>query len=277
MTSLSLPFPRLLLLLFLLMLLGAGCSSSRKVLRTPPPPQSAAELTGKLKMNELPYEWFSAKFSAEYRKNRKETSFNGHIRVRKDSLIWMSLTPMLGIEALRVVITQDSVKMINRLNDTWFAGDYAYINRFLGTNIDYDLLQAFLLGHDLHQYDTTRFRAAVDGTEYKLSSDNRRKLERFSGSSVKSNPEFIQNLWLDPETYRITRADVSERGREQVRLESSYGDFSMEEGRLVPHQMLYTIRADGTIRVTAGFSRIVIDEPLQFPFRVPDDFVRVTE
>lgn len=269
--------PRLLPLLMLLMIFGTGCSSSRKVLRTPPPEQSAAELTGKLKTHELPYEWFAAKFSAEYKKNRKENSFNGHIRIRKDSLIWMSLTPMLGIEALRVVITRDSVKMINRLNDTWFAGDYAWLNRYLGTNIDYDLLQAFLLGHDLHQYDTAHFRAAVDGSEYKLSADGRRKMNRSAGTSGETSPAFIQNLWLDPETYRITRADVSERGREQVRLESSYGDFSEEEGRLVPHRMIYTIRADGTIRVTAGFSRIVIDEPQQFPFRVPDDFVRVTQ
>jgi hypothetical protein len=168
-------------------------------MKAPIKEEGADYLFARLKEKELKFDWFSAKFSAEYSNKGKETSFNGQIRIRKDSLIWISLTPMLGIEAVRLMISQDSVKMINRLNDTYFLGDYEYVNRFLNTNIDFDLLQAFLLGNDLQFYEDGKFRATIDRGEYKLSTGARGKLKKFVRGSQENLKIFIQNIWLDPD------------------------------------------------------------------------------
>ncbi|HPT09445.1 MAG TPA: DUF4292 domain-containing protein, partial [Bacteroidales bacterium] len=100
--------------LILLLFLFQGCNPTRKVMVAPIREEGVDYIFSKLKENELKYEWFSAKFSAEYHNNGKDNSFNGQIRVRKDSLIWITLTPMLGIEAVRLMISQDSVKLMNR-------------------------------------------------------------------------------------------------------------------------------------------------------------------
>ena len=105
--------------LLLLIILGS-CSTQRKIIKAPLKEEGAEYLFNKLKEHELKYSWFTAKFSAEYKNKGKSNSFNGQIRIRKDSAIWLSLTPGLGIEAMRLVITQDSVKMINKLNNTYF-------------------------------------------------------------------------------------------------------------------------------------------------------------
>ena len=264
--------PRILPALLILSLLAVACSPARKVMKAPIKEEGADYLFQKLKDSELKYDWFSAKFSAEYSNKNKKNSFSGQIRIRKDSLIWISLTPMLGIEALRLMISQDSVKLINRLNDTYFVGDYDYVNRFLNTNIDYDLLQAFLLGNDLQFYENGSFRATVDGDEYKLSTAERRKLKKFVRSSQENLKIFIQNLWLDPTSFKITHADVKEIRRDNIRLESTYGNFEPVDGQLFPAKMSYTIRADNTIRVTAEFSRMTIGVPQQFPFKIPASY-----
>ncbi len=272
MTKIRLSVDRFLILLPALLLILNSCSPARKVMKAPLKEEGAEYLFGKLKENELKYDWISAKFSAEYENKGKKNSFNGQIRIRKDSVIWISLTPMLGIEALRVMISQDSVKMINRLNDTWFIGDYEYVNRFLDTNIDFDLLQAFLLGNDLRYYEDGKFRAAIDRGEYKLSTGERHKLRKFVKGSSEQLKTFIQNIWLDPENFKITHADVKEIGKDNIKLESNYGKFEPVNGQLFPHEMQYTIKAANTIKVKSEFSRIVINTPQQFPFKIPSTF-----
>ena len=46
----------------------------------------------------------------------KKNDFNAFIRMRKDSVLWVSVNALLGIEAFRVLITPDSVKVINKLD-----------------------------------------------------------------------------------------------------------------------------------------------------------------
>ncbi len=262
-------------LVIILFLLLSSCSPSRKAMKAPLKEEGAEFLFSKLKEKELKYDWFSAKFSADYENNGKENSFGGQIRIRKDSLIWISLIPMLGIEAVRIMISQDSVKMINRLNDTYFIGDYEYVNRFLNTNIDYDLLQAFLLGTDLQFYEDGKFRASIDRGEYKLSTSARQKLKKHVRSSSEKLKIFIQNIWLDPGNFKITHADVKEIGRDNIKLESNYGDFEDMAGQLFPREMNYIIWAGNTIRVKAGFSKMSINIPLQFPFKIPASYAPV--
>lgn len=252
-----------------------SCSPSRKVMKAPIKEEGPEFLFSKLKEKELKFDWFSAKFSAEYSNKGKENSFSGQIRIRKDSLIWITLTPMLGIEAVRLMITQDSVKMMNRLNDTYFIGNYDYVNAFLNTNIDFDLLQAFLLGNDLQFYENGKFRASIDRNEYKLSTGERHKLKKFVKSSQENLKIFIQNIWLDPSTFKITHADVKEIRRDNIKLESFYGDFEILENQLFPKKMEYTIWADNTIRVKADFSKMTINTPLLFPFKIPASYVPV--
>ena len=262
-------FVLLLLPLFIL----ESCSPARKVMKAPLREEGADYLFAKLKEKELNFNWFSAKFSAEYSNKGKGNSFSGQIRIRKDSVIWISLTPMLGIEAVRLMISQDSVKMINRLNNTFFVGNYEYVNQFLNTNIDYDLLQAFLLGTDLQFYGNGKFRATIDHGEYKLSTGERHKLKKFVRNSQEKLKIFIQNIWLDPVNFKITHADVKEIRRDNIKLESTYGDFEMAAGQLFPKKMNYTIWADNTIRVRATFSKLTINSPLQFPFTIPGSYM----
>jgi hypothetical protein len=273
MTSLRSKLARLITILPAALLLFSSCSPSRQVLKAPIKEEGAEYLFVKLKENELKFDWFTAKFSADYENQGKEHSFNGQVRIRQDSLIWITLTPMLGIEAVRLMISQDSVKMINRLNNTYFIGDYDYVNRFLNTNIDFDLLQAFLLGNDLQYYENGIFKAVVDHDEYKLSTGERHKLKKFVKSSSENLKIFIQNIWLDPEHFKITRADVKEIGKDNIKLESFYNDFESVDQQLFPKKIEYTIKAGNTIRVKAEFSKMSINTPQQFPFKIPANYM----
>jgi hypothetical protein len=252
-----------------------SCSTQKKTIKAPLKEEGADYLLGKLKENELKYDWFTAKFSANYQNKGETNSFDGQLRICRDSVIWLSFSPLLGIEVFRIIITVDSVKFINRINNTYFIGDYDYVNKFLNTNIDFDILQSFLIGNDLSFYEDGKFRASLDGNQYKLSTAERGKLKKFVRNSQEPLTILIQNIWIDPETFKITRADVKEIRKPNIKLEANYSGFEKVDGQLFPKHVSFDISADKNIQCSIVFSRINITTPQPFPFKIPLNYRQV--
>jgi hypothetical protein len=173
------------------------------------------------------------------------------------------------------MITQDSVKFINRLNNTYFTGDYRFVNDFLNTNIDFDILESFLLGNDLSFYEKGEFKASLDNGQYKLSTAGRSKLKKY----VRDNEEIlnilIQNIWIDPETFKISQADVKEIRRPNNKLEAIYSEYEKVEDQLFAKNMIFRISADNNIYASVHYNRISINTPQQFPFKIPQSYKQV--
>jgi hypothetical protein len=265
-------FHRPFSILLLLILLLASCNTQRKIIKAPIKEEGADYLFKKLKEHELQYGWLTAKFSAEYKNKGQTNSFNGQIRIRKDSMIWLSFSPALGIEVFRMMITQDTVKFINRMNNTYFTGDYNYVNRYLNTNIDFDILQSFLTGNDLSFYESGKFRAVLDNNVYKLATAERMKLKKFVRSNQENLRVLIQNIWIDPENFKITRANVKEIRLPNIQLEARYSSFEKIEEQLFPKEMSFDISADNNLSVSVSFSKITINSAQAFPFKIPQSY-----
>lgn len=253
----------------------SSCSSQKRIIKAPLKEEGVDYLFKKLKENELQYTTLSAKFSAEYENKGEKTGFNGQLRIRRDSLIWLTFSPALGIEVIRMMVSQDSVWFINRMNNTYFAGDYDYVNRFLNTNIDFDILQSFLTGNDLSFYEEGKFKASVDNDRYQLYTAGRQKLKKFVRNSSENLRVLIQNIWISPESFKITKADVKEIRKPNNKLTALYDSFEPVDGQPFPRKMTYDISADNILHVEVDFSKVVLNTGLQFPFKIPQNYRRV--
>ena len=91
--------------------------------------ESADSLASVVIGRDLSTRWFSARVNVDATIDKENRSFNANLRICKDSAIWMSISPALGIEVARVLIDKDSVRFINRLNSTYFKGGFAYLNK----------------------------------------------------------------------------------------------------------------------------------------------------
>lgn len=266
---------RILIFIFLLSLFITSCKTSRTIIKEPLKEYGADYLFEKLKENELQFEWISAKFSLDLIMNKKKTSFNGQIRMKKDSVIWVSLSPALGIEMARMIITTDSIKFINRLNKTFFRGDYKIVNKFLKSNVDYDVIQSILLGNDLTYYENGKFRATYDSKEYHLVTANRQKLKKYLKTEEDAERIFIQNIFLDPETFKITAMKIKEIKKENKKLEASFTNFELLGTQLFPTNISYSISAETPINIDLNYSKIELDKKLSFPFKISSKYSRI--
>ncbi|MCP4550895.1 MAG: DUF4292 domain-containing protein [Bacteroidetes bacterium] len=263
-----------IILLFVVLLLSA-CKTTRKIIKEPLKEEGVDYLFDKLKSNELQFDYFNAKFNLDYIHDKKKTAFKGQIRIKKDSLIWISFSPVLGLEAARMLISNDSVKLINRLNKTFFAKDYQYLNDYLDTNIDYDILQAIIIGNDLSHYEDGKFRATIDNRLYKLSTAARSKLKKHIRKHELAPNVFFQHIWLNPDNFKITQLSLKEIKRENKKLQANYSKFVAIESQLVPKNVNFNLQAGSKIKVRIVYSKITIDKKLNFPFSVSKKYQQI--
>ena len=254
-----------------------SCKSTRSTYKQPIKEEGPEYLFEQLSNNELQFDWFMAKFKTDYRYGKKTTEFKGQIRIRKDSVIWVTFSPLLGIEAARLIITNDSVKFIDRINKLYFVGDYHFVNSYLNTNVDFDILQALVTGNDFQFYEKTRFRASIDSREYRLSTTERHKLKKYVKEYDDPPQVYIQTIWLDPETFKITRVSIKEIQKENKKLDATYGDFQVVDDQLYPFSLLFELskNVEEKIDVDIRCTKIKINEPQSFPFTIPEKYERV--
>jgi hypothetical protein len=253
----------------------SDCNPQRKIIKEPIKDKKADFLFEQLKKNEFKFEWLNIRFSATVKIGKTENSFNGNIRIRKDSIIWISITPALGIEAARAIITPDSFKLLNRLETTYFADKFKYINTLLKTDLDFDMLQSLLIGNDFSFYENNVFKASVDGMQYKLSTVGRGKLKKYIKTSDDSLLLLTQDIWLDPETYKISKVQLKEL-KENLKLEAEYSEFDLVDSLKYPFKIHFDASSEKEkIEIIVENSKVTATDPLEFPFNVSSKYQRI--
>ena len=95
---------------------------------------------------------FSAKMKVNYRdKEGEQPELTVFVRVQKDSLIWVSINATIfSYEALRVLITPDSIKVLNKKDKLVQLRSVSYLQELTQLPFDFFTLQDFLLGNPIY-------------------------------------------------------------------------------------------------------------------------------
>ncbi|MCS6967900.1 MAG: DUF4292 domain-containing protein [Cytophagales bacterium] len=187
--------------------------------------------------------------------NGRDVNTNADIRIKKDSAIWVSLRPGLGIEAARVFITPDSVRILDKLNNDFLGFTFDSLSKRLNIPVDFQLVQHTLLGNlptDLRQASPM-----LEGEQFIL----RRQ---------KSNLDMIG--YVGTRTAKLEKLSLKDQAASNF-LEAVYGNFTTVENMLFP----FVCNADVSFEPPGGnrtslafrFTHTKVEitqEPLQFPF-----------
>ena len=93
------------------------------------------------------YEWMTAKMTFDVSAEGMELNdLSGVLRMRRDSVIWISASAFMGMEAVRACVTCDSVVVVNRLDKTYLAEPLAEAAEKLSLPLTLQETQALLLG-----------------------------------------------------------------------------------------------------------------------------------
>lgn len=129
----------------LLMVFSMGMWECRKPPITTARPQNITEIDT-FKVNEIDFKYLTAKAKINFKDSENDINATAHIRIRKDSIIWVSIVPALGIEASRCLIEKDSIKILDRINNLYHVYNFETLEKRINIHLTYHILQSMLLG-----------------------------------------------------------------------------------------------------------------------------------
>jgi len=210
---------------------------------------------------ELDFEYFQAKSKIKYDDGIQNFNANATIRIRKDSLIWISISST-GVEAIRSIIQKDSIFVIDRLNKVYREFSFDSLQRAYNIPIDYHMVQSVLIGNLIK----TR-----KNNDKVLKDDDFFILKQNSGNLTIDN-------FVNKKSMKIERVKVRETPSES-NMEIKYEDFQIMNEILIPYKnsVFLTYNRNNSELVShlnINFSRVAINEKkIKFPFNVPNRYV----
>jgi hypothetical protein len=263
----------------------ASCRTLRPIKPPVTPPETVNQrldfktpkaLINYLKENEFNYNWLTSKFSAEVITEDNKQSFTVSVRAKKDSAMWLSVS-VLGIEGARMLITQDSVRFMDKLNNKYFVGDYQYLSKLLSIDVDFETMQSVLIGNSMEFYDEDeKLKSGKDSTFYLLTTIKKRKLKK----ALKDNPEnatnkdLAQRIWLHPLTFKVYQIVINDFPNDRT-FTANYSNFQVIDSSYFPFKANFVIQAQKKIVLDIDYSKVVHDKPQTMPFNIPAKYERI--
>ena len=218
-----------------------------------------------VKATNTSFQYLNGRGKVHFKHKDTDQSANFALRVRRDSAIWLSGS-LLGIEGVRAMLTPDSVRVVNRLQKTYFAGDYAYLSQLLNVPVSYQQMQAILLGD---------YQAAPAGTKPSIKPEGSNQAVSYSQAAL-----LLEQL-VSNDTGRLQQLKVSETAAQRS-LTVAYSDFQKPTGTELPFAFTTEVQGQqgGTTstNATLNYQKVEVGSGhLDFPFSIPKGYTKQTK
>ena len=253
---------KLIAIVFTLSVL-VGCKSKQAAVATEEAAgdsKSAKEIIAGHYKNPKNFETLHINASAKYKDKKQSQSVSAEIRIKKDETILVSIK-FLGITMAKAIITPKRVSYYEKINNTYFDGNYAALSKWLGTDLDYNKVQNMLLGEALDDLTKGNYKASVEADKYKL-------IGKESGGTIK---EFL----FEGANYLLKDQIISQNGQEPRSLHIEYPAHNTYQPATLPAQIKIEAEQKDKVNINIEYTTVKFDEKLTFPYDVPEGFEQI--
>jgi hypothetical protein len=227
-----------------------------------PAPNAAKEEIEKFIVKEINFRYFSSKAKINFKDEKQDINASVHIRIKKDSIIWLSITPGLGIEVLRVFIRPDSIFILNKIKDPneYSAHGFEYLNKQFNIDLTFKNLQAMILGN-----------LPIPKTYNDMLTKNEAAGEYMLQQKTKN---MGVNNHVEMASMKLHKLEMNQSGTPN-KLIIDYSNFAPLDTVSFPYGNLISIDITKNLitkntTVTINHNKVDIsDKELNFPFNVP--------
>ncbi|MBS1486359.1 MAG: DUF4292 domain-containing protein [Bacteroidetes bacterium] len=231
-----------------------GCH--RKLVPLLPKPPNAIDI------QQIDFEYMHGKARLAFRDNNREREVKAHIRIRKDSVIWMKLT-VIGVQGGSVLANKDSITIVSNVQKEYYVFKYEELSKKFNFKVNYQVVQAALLGNPIVP------RRPEDGIEEETFFN---KLIQQEGTAR------LENL-INKNTKKLERVDIAEaKTGNSVKIE--YADFQPVGDKLFPYkgtiEVVYkTLQGIMNNTIIFEYTKAEVgNRELRFPFNIPRRYDR---
>jgi hypothetical protein len=209
--------------------------------------------------NRINFTTFTSKINVDYRDaDDKNYNVNANLRMYKDSAIWVSVNAILGIEALRLYITKDSVKILDKQNKLYTARSVDYLQEVTALPLNLSILQDLFVGNPVF-----------------LDSSNVLSYSRVDNTiALLSVGHWFKNLLTVDEgnkTLQRSKLDDADLTRNRT-ADLTYSDYENKAGVPFATKRKISIAEKKKLDVKLDFKQYAFNEEVSFPFSIPKNY-----
>ncbi|MEP6465377.1 MAG: DUF4292 domain-containing protein [Parafilimonas sp.] len=182
-----------------------------------------------------------------------------YIKMKKDSAIWISITGPLNIEGARILVTPDSVKIINKLDGTLQLSSIARLRQITKLPLTFSDFQNIILGKALLNNDTLHYNVKQDSVIVASGNDvlkyfysftkNNFLLGQSNIETVNNASPIIANIYYNNynEVNNINFSasrDIAISGSASASLQLNFKEYNFNQ----PQSFVFTISKNYTIK-----------------------------
>ncbi|MFH6992808.1 DUF4292 domain-containing protein [Flavobacterium sp. FlaQc-48] len=210
--------------------------------------------------NKLDFSTLYIKASARYVDEKQSQNVTAEIKIEKDKQILVSVR-FLGITMAKALITPTAVSYYEKINSTYYDGDFTSLSKWLGTELDYSKVQNLLVGEALDDLRKGKYTQTIVENLFRLEDEKETKIKK--------------TFFLDSDKYLVQKEEISQPEENRM-LEILYSDSKVfNQGTLPTGIEINAIQPKGKTNINLNYNTISFNEELSFPYSVPSGYKKV--
>lgn len=245
-----------ILITSLVLLFIVGCKSTKTVVSSGEVPNlSAKNIVKNHYRNAVNFKTIRGKLKVDFNDGKVQDNFTLNLRMEKDKNIWISAK--LGV--VKILITPKKVSFYNKLDNTYFEGDFTLISDFIGTKLDFVKIQNLLVGEALFNLKKEKFEAEVVDKTYALIPK-------------KDFENFQRLFFLDAYHFKIKKQQLVQQEAERL-LTVTYPNYQEITGQAFPLDMeIEAKEIDKKTTIQVEYRKVTFNDKVRFPFKIPSGY-----
>jgi hypothetical protein len=254
---------KIMTLLFLMILVS--CKTKQAVVSaTPEVPQtkeiSAADVIANHYNNKTNFSSVYIKSNVRFSDEKQTQNVTAEIKIKKDEQILISVR-FLGITMAKALITPSSVSYYEKMNGTYFEGDFSGLTQWLGTDLDFSKIQNMLLGDAFDNLEQGKYALSKVDEGFELTDLQSKKT--------------IKSFVLDKENFRIQGQAIAQPEQDRMIQVGYSGYTSFQEGSVPMQTLIQTFQGKVKTEISFNYNTVSFNEALSFPYSIPNGYKRI--
>ncbi len=219
---------------------------------------SAKQLIKKNAKTVAEFKTLTAKVKAGYSRKDESKGATISLRMEKDKTIWMSAPFSMA----KVLITPEKVSFYNKLDNTYFDGDFELLSYFVGTDLDFSKVQNILLGEALFNLKKDDYVASTHEDSYLLKP---------------KTPHALFEIFylLNPSHFKMDSQQFTQH-QEQRHLQIDYKNYQEVDKQTLPQNIkIIALESFDETIIDLEYKSVALNEKIRFPFRIPSGYKEI--
>ena len=194
--------------------------------------------------------------TAKYEDASQSHSMNADIRIKKNEIIWINIK-ILGFPIAKALITPAKVSYYEKINNTYFEGDFSMLSNWLGTDLDFQKVQNLLLGKSIDDLSKGNWISGINDKLFKLSQAQ--------------TTDISKEFYFEAANFLLKKETITQASQNRA-LEIQYPSYKEVERIFLPNEINIKAAQKDKISIAIEYKNTTFNENLNYSYAIPSDY-----